>query len=161
MRLLPRSLWLSLALVLYAALHILGALQYVVLALPGKVRYAVPYHVTFYAGLAGLAWMSLKHPKVTKVVLLVMCAGAIDELHQLFLPFRGARISDVMMDTGAGLLGACVMRRMHSLAVGRAAPPVACASPPPSIVTGAAHKKSPRKEAGLNPSQGEDLEETL
>lgn len=110
----PRPFWLSFAGLLYGLLHFFGAMQYAVAHLPGKVPYAVPYHLVFYAGLAALLWLSQKQPSVAKVVLLVMCAGAADEIHQMFLPFRGACVSDVLLDTAAGWLGACCMERLRT-----------------------------------------------
>jgi VanZ family protein len=40
---------------------------------------------------------------------LTMLAGAGDEFHQSFLPFREARLSDVLLDTVAATICALIM----------------------------------------------------
>ncbi|MGI4938566.1 MAG: VanZ family protein, partial [Janthinobacterium lividum] len=54
-------------------------------------------------------WFGLVSPGRLKISLLVMLAGAIDEFHQYFLPFRQARISDVLLDTAAAMLAVLLL----------------------------------------------------
>lgn len=109
----PRPLWLILAVGLYALLHMLGAVQELVDALPGRRLMSKIYHVIFYAGLAALLWHSMVRPSAGLVILLTMCAGIADEVHQAMSPFRHALVSDVVIDTlaGAAVVGVLVWRR--------------------------------------------------
>jgi len=73
-------------------------------------------HLTEYAVLAVLVWRALRKP-VRKdarpwrwadagfAVLFVAVYGASDEIHQLFVPHREGRITDVMIDTAGAVIG--------------------------------------------------------
>ncbi|MGI4937470.1 MAG: VanZ family protein, partial [Janthinobacterium lividum] len=98
---LPRFFHLTLALVLYLLMLYLGTIESTVDKLPGRENWSKLYHLVFYFGLACFLWFGLVRPGRLKISLLVMLAGAIDEFHQYFLPFRQARISDVLLDTAA------------------------------------------------------------
>lgn len=95
----PKPFWLLLAAGLYALLHVLGAVQVIVDGLPGRQVVSKLYHIVFYAGLAALLWSAMRRPSATLAVFLTMCAGAADEIHQSFSPFRHAQVSDVLIDT--------------------------------------------------------------
>jgi hypothetical protein len=112
----PRSLYLLAAIVLYLLLLWLGGDEAMAEHLPGRTDYSKVYHVVFYGGWCCLIWMAMRHPTVPIVVALTMLAGAGDEFHQYFLPFREARISDVLIDTCAGLVAALTMRALQRYA---------------------------------------------
>jgi hypothetical protein len=109
----PRSFYLLTAVVLYLLLLWMGGHEATVEHLPGRADYSKVYHVVFYGGWCCLVWMAMRNPSVPAVVALTMLAGAGDELHQYFLPFREARISDVLIDTSAALASALVMHALQ------------------------------------------------
>jgi len=109
----PRSAYLVAAIALYLLLLWLGGRETTVENLPGRTDFSKIYHVVFYGGWCCLAWMSMRSPTVPAAVTLTMLAGAGDELHQYFLPFREARISDVLIDTGAALAAALIMHALQ------------------------------------------------
>jgi VanZ family protein len=47
-----------------------------------------------------------------------LLVGAMDELHQMFLPGRSASWSDLIADAAGGVLGAAVLAVLHRLASG-------------------------------------------
>jgi len=73
-------------------------------------------HLTAYAVLGILVWRALRKP-VRKderpwrwadagfAVLFVAVYAASDEIHQLFVPHREGRITDVMIDTAGAVIG--------------------------------------------------------
>lgn len=109
----PRRVYLALAISLYLLMLILGAIEPTVDALPGREDYSKVYHVLFYSGLSGLLWFGMRNAAVGTITLLIATAGAIDEIHQYFLPFRHARVSDVLLDTIAGLGAALILYHMR------------------------------------------------
>jgi VanZ family protein len=50
-------------------------------------------------------WRVWSHPKVRRVILIVMLYASTDEFHQLFVPTRTSRVTDVLIDTAGGSLG--------------------------------------------------------
>ena len=78
-------------------------------AIEGKVRKAA--HMTEYAILSILiyVWLGLWRQPWWKKSLTVFCIAipyaASDELHQLFVPGRAGRISDVLIDSAGAVLG--------------------------------------------------------
>jgi VanZ family protein len=56
-------------------------------------------------------------PGIATAVALTMLAGAGDELHQYFVPFRDARASDVLIDGCAALAGAVWMQALRRRAL--------------------------------------------
>lgn len=110
----PRSAYLFAAILLYLSLLWLGGQEPTVEHLPGRADFSMVYHLVFYGGWCCLVWMGMRNPAVPAAVALTMLAGAGDELHQYFLPFREARISDVLIDTGAALAAALAMQALRS-----------------------------------------------
>jgi VanZ family protein len=109
----PRPIYLATAILLYLLMLGMGAVEPTVDALPGRDNYSKIYHVLFFFGLAGLLWFGLRAPSVRAVTLLIATAGAIDELHQYFLPFRHALITDVGIDTLAGFTAAVILHHLR------------------------------------------------
>jgi VanZ family protein len=109
----PRRIYLAVAVSLYLLMLILGAIEPTVDALPGREDYSKVYHVLFYSGLSGLLWFGVRNASVGMITVLIALAGAIDEIHQYFLPFRHARVSDVLLDTVAGLVAALILHHMR------------------------------------------------
>jgi VanZ family protein len=109
----PRGIYLATAVLLYILMLAMGAIEPTVDALPGREDFSKIYHVVFFFGLAGLIWFGVRNASVRAVTLLVAAAGAIDELHQYFLPFRHARITDVLIDTIAGLMAALILHQLR------------------------------------------------
>jgi VanZ family protein len=109
----PRGIYLASAILLYVLMLAMGAVEPTVDALPGREDFSKIYHVLFFSGLAGLLWFGLRSASVRAVTLLIAAAGAIDELHQYFLPFRHARIADVLIDTIAGLMAAFILHQLR------------------------------------------------
>ena len=115
----PRPLYLATAVTLYLLLLWLGGREAAVDNLPGRSDFSKVYHLIFYSGWCCLVWFSLNRPSIAVAVTLTVLAGAGDELHQYFLPFREARLTDVLIDGCAALAAALVMeamRRRSSLA---------------------------------------------
>jgi VanZ family protein len=110
---LPHWAYQTVALSLYILMLVLGAFEPTVDALPGRGDFSKLYHLFFYFGLATLAWFGMRNASVRAVVLLVALAGAIDEIHQCFLPFRSPRITDVLIDTAAALLAAFLLQNLR------------------------------------------------
>jgi VanZ family protein len=109
----PRQIYLAAAILLYVLMLAMGAIEPTVDALPGRENFSKIYHVLFFFGLGGLLWFSLRNPSVRTVTLLTAVAGAIDEFHQYFLPFRHALIADVLIDTVAGLTAALILHYLR------------------------------------------------
>lgn len=109
----PRPLYLVTALTLYLLLLWLGGDQAAVDHLPGRTEFSKVYHLVFYSGWCCLIWLSLKQPSIAAAVLLTILAGTGDELHQYFVPFREARVTDVLIDGVAALAGAVIMETLR------------------------------------------------
>ena len=119
----PRATWVVIGAVLYVLLHVLGAEQVAVDGLPGRESLSKLYHVIFYAGLASLCWLSMRRPTVLLAVGLTFFAGLGDEWHQSFSAFRHARMSDVAIDTAAGLAAVLLLRAWQVRCAARATLP--------------------------------------
>jgi VanZ family protein len=113
----PRPLYLATALTLYLLLLWMGGHQPTVDHLPGRADFSKVYHLVFYSGWCCLAWMSMREPGIVAAVALTVLAGAGDELHQYFLPFREARVTDVLIDGCAALGGALAMHALRQRAM--------------------------------------------
>lgn len=109
----PRPLYLATALTLYLLLLWLGGREATVEHLPGRAEFSKVYHLLFYSGWCCLIWLSLNRPRIAVAVALTVLAGAGDELHQYFLPFREARVTDVLIDGCAALAAALMMEAMR------------------------------------------------
>lgn len=109
----PRWLYLATALSLYVLMLAMGAMEPAVDALPGRADYSKLYHIVFYFGLSSLLWFGANRPAVIRITALVAAAGAIDEFHQYILPFRYARLSDVLIDTVAALAAALILQYLQ------------------------------------------------
>ena len=59
-------------------------------------------HMFEYAILALLAYISFSNYVIS--IIIVFANGAVDELHQLFIPGRAGRFTDVLVDTTGGLI---------------------------------------------------------
>ena len=77
-------------------------------------------HLTEYAVLALLVWRALRKPLRKEnrpwdwadarfAVLFVALYAASDEFHQLFVPNREGRVTDVLIDTSGGIIGLCLL----------------------------------------------------
>lgn len=113
LRRIPRLCYLLAALTLYVLLLWMGGQENTVNHLPGRADFSKIYHLVFYGGWCGLIWMSMRQPSMLAAVGLTMAAGAGDELHQHFLSFREARISDVLLDTAAAWVAALLLAAMR------------------------------------------------
>ena len=113
----PRSFYIAAALTLYLLLLWMGGHQSTVDHLPGRADFSKVYHLVFYSGWCCLAWLSLRRPGIAAAVALTVLAGAGDEFHQYFLPFREARLSDVLIDGCAALAGALSMHALRRRAM--------------------------------------------
>lgn len=109
----PRHIYLATAILLYLLMLALGAVEPTVQALPGREDFSKIYHLLFYFGLAGLLWFGLRNASVRTVTLLIAVAGAVDELHQYSLPFRHALVTDVLIDTIAGLAATLMLHQLR------------------------------------------------
>lgn len=105
----PRPLYMAAAAILYGLLLWMGGHQSTVDHLPGRANFSKVYHLVFYSGWCCLVWLAMRRPGIAAAVALTVLAGAGDEFHQYFLPFREARISDVLIDGCAALAGALWM----------------------------------------------------
>ena len=112
----PRPVYMTTAFVLYVLLLWMGGQQPAVDHLPGRADFSKVYHLVFYGGWCCLAWMSMRRPGIAAAVALTMLAGAGDEFHQYFLPFREARISDIVIDGAAALVAATIMHGLRKKA---------------------------------------------
>jgi hypothetical protein len=113
----PRALYIVTAVTLYALLLWMGGHEATVDHLPGRADFSKVYHLVFYSGWCCLAWLSMRTPGVAAAMALTVLAGAGDELHQYFLPFREARISDVLIDGAAALAAALLMHALRRRAM--------------------------------------------
>lgn len=109
----PRALYIATALALYGLLLWMGGQQSTVEHLPGRADFSKVYHLAFSSGWCCLAWLSMRQPGIPAAVALTVLAGAGDELHQYFLPFREARLADVLIDGCAALAGAIWMHALR------------------------------------------------
>jgi VanZ family protein len=72
-------------------------------------------HVVAYGALAALALTALSPPDgwharpVLAAVLIAGCYGAVDELHQWFVPGRTCSASDLLTDVVGGSLACCLL----------------------------------------------------
>jgi hypothetical protein len=113
----PRPLCFASALTLYGLLLWMGGHQSTVDHLPGRADYSKVYHLVFYSGWCCLVWLSMRRPGIAAAVALTALAGMGDELHQYFLPFREARVTDVLIDGCAALAGAVWMNALRRRAM--------------------------------------------
>lgn len=71
-------------------------------------------HVTEYAIIAGLIYgitalaVEEKWKRYLIVIFAIFILGGIDEIHQLYIPGRTAKITDVFVDCTGGIIGLCV-----------------------------------------------------
>jgi len=80
-------------------------------------------HLAEYAVLALLLWRALhatktdlppwSWPKVCGTLLIVFLYAASDEFHQIFVPTRTPRFTDVLIDTTGGAMGLLVLWVFH------------------------------------------------
>lgn len=119
LRRLPRACYIVTALTLYLLLLWMGGQETTVTHLPGRTDFSKIYHVVFYGGWCALVWLSMRHPSILVAVGLTMLAGAGDEFHQSFLPFREASLSDVLLDTVAATACALMMSAFERRAAAR------------------------------------------
>lgn len=115
----PRPLYMVTAFTLYVLLLWMGGHQSTVDHLPGRADFSKVYHLVFYSGWCCLAWLSMSRPGVAAAVALTVLAGSGDEFHQYFLPFREARVTDVLIDGCAALAGAMCMQALRKRAMMR------------------------------------------
>ena len=113
----PRPFYIVTALILYMLLLWMGGHQSTVDHLPGRADFSKVYHLVFYSGWCCLAWLSMRRPGIALAVGLTVLAGVGDEIHQYFLPFREARVTDVMIDGCAAFAGAWWMHVMRRRAM--------------------------------------------
>jgi len=113
----PRPFYIAAAVTLYLLLLWMGGHQSTVDHLPGRADFSKVYHLVFYSGWCCLAWLSMRQPGIAAAVALTVLAGAGDELHQYFLPFREARVTDVLIDGCAALAGAWWMHVLRRRAM--------------------------------------------
>ena len=113
----PRPLYTVAAFILYALLLWMGGHQSTVDNLPGRADFSKVYHLVFYSGWCCLVWLSMRCPGIAAAVALTVLAGAGDEFHQYFLPFREARVTDVLIDGCAALAGALAMHALRRRAL--------------------------------------------
>jgi len=119
LRRVPRACYLAIALALYLLLLWMGGQETTVGHLPGRDDFSKVYHVVFYGGWCALVWLSMRRPSLLMAVGLTILAGAGDEFHQSFLPFREARLSDVLLDAIAGTASALMMAALARRAAPR------------------------------------------
>jgi VanZ family protein len=113
----PRPFYAATAMTLYLLLLWMGGHQATVDQLPGRTDFSKVYHLVFYARWCCLAWLSTRRPTIVTAVALTLLAGSGDELHQYFLPFREARVADVLIDGCAALAAALCMHALRRRAV--------------------------------------------
>lgn len=113
----PRPACIATAIILYLLLLLMGGQQSTVEQLPGRTDFSKVYHLVFYSGWCCLAWLSMRRPGIAAAVALTVLAGAGDELHQSFLPFREGQLADVLLDGCAALLGAGWMHALRRRAI--------------------------------------------
>jgi hypothetical protein len=113
LRRVPRACYAVTALTLYLLLLWMGGHETAVTHLPGRDGFSKVYHVVFYGGWCALVWLSMRRPSLLIAVGLTMLAGAGDEFHQAFLPFREARLSDILLDTLAATACALAMAALE------------------------------------------------
>jgi VanZ family protein len=129
----PRALYIVTAFTLYVLLLWMGGNQATVDHLPGRADFSKVYHLAFYSGWCCLVWLSMRQPNVAAAVALTTLAGAGDELHQYLLPFRDARVSDVLIDGCAALAGAFWMHALRRWAMVTQEARVRSAPPAPPL----------------------------
>lgn len=69
-----------------------------------RIRKIAHFTLYFVAGVGAFILTG----SVRKSVLIVFIMGGIDEIHQYFVPGRGAQFTDVLIDTLGGITGAVV-----------------------------------------------------
>lgn len=80
-------------------------------------------HLIAYAILAWLWWRALSKARRTAWPVLFAAFGLAtlygitDEIHQLFVPGRHGRVSDILFDAGGALLMILLIRRIHWLRI--------------------------------------------
>lgn len=67
-----------------------------------RIRKTAHFTLYFVAGVGAFILTG----SVKKSILIVFIMGGIDEVHQCFVPGRGARFTDVLIDTAGGTTGA-------------------------------------------------------
>ncbi len=76
-------------------------------------------HVIAYAGMAWLWWRALSRerarnwPLLLTAFALATLYGISDEIHQLFVPGRHGRVTDVLFDAAGALLMILLIRRLR------------------------------------------------
>lgn len=90
-----------------------------------KLMHAAAYSVVGALALLGAArrQLSLSRAAVVEAVLLATLHGALDEVHQSFVPKRFASVGDLVADLLGAMVGALVMRALLRRVVERRAPP--------------------------------------
>ena len=109
-----RKLRLGLAIVLYLAILVIGSIPGERQAI-GRFAPGVVLHSLAYAGLATL-WFTGSTgdgaQRALKAVFAIALMGAGDEFVQSFFPYRGATVTDWLVDCVAAVVAATILRAL-------------------------------------------------
>ncbi|HEX3021171.1 MAG TPA: VanZ family protein [Lachnospiraceae bacterium] len=78
-------------------------------------------HITEYAILAVILYFLVsqftrkRRTVILMTFLIIFFCASVDEIHQLFIPLRGAKFSDVMIDSLGGLVGISLINLIYDI----------------------------------------------
>ena len=78
-------------------------------------------HITEYALVAVLTYILIRQftrnrrKMILATILIIACLASIDEIHQLFIPLRGAKVSDVLIDSFGGMVGISLINLLYDI----------------------------------------------
>jgi hypothetical protein len=80
----------------------------------GSIWLSVGYHMTIFAVFAFFLFVFFSKPKeevktITLAILMSLIFGILDEIHQIFVPFRSANLEDVIIDLTGAIISVSIL----------------------------------------------------
>ena len=78
-------------------------------------------HITEYALMSVVTFILVsqftrsRRKMIFTTILIIACLASLDEIHQLFIPLRGAKVSDVLIDSFGGMVGISFINLIYDI----------------------------------------------
>lgn len=78
-------------------------------------------HIMEYALMAVVTYILIgqftrnRRKMIITTIIIIACLASIDEIHQLFIPLRSAKVSDVLIDSFGGIVGISFINLLYDI----------------------------------------------